>query len=88
MHRAHITSVFVDSGFRGQGIGKKLMEQALEKAASIDHIEQVELTVVTEKIPAISLYQSLGFHIYASESRSLKYKGRYYNEHYMMKIIQ
>ena len=86
-HRATITSFYVDTNYRGQGIGKKLILSAIEKARLLKTVEQVELSVVTEQSVAISLYKSMGFEIYGEEAHSLKIDGRYYNQFYMMKKL-
>lgn len=86
-HRASIVSFFVDSDFRGQGCGRKLLLAAIEKARSEKTVEQLELSVVTKQIAAVSLYKSVGFEIYGEESHSLEVNGRYYDEFYMMKKL-
>lgn len=45
---------------RGQGIGSKLMDKALEHAKKIG-LEKVELSVYTTNTGAIKLYQKFGF---------------------------
>lgn len=47
-------------GFRGQGIGQKLLEKVLSHAKKIG-LEKVELQVNTTNTAAISLYKKLGF---------------------------
>ena len=86
-HRAMITSFFVDSNYRGRGVGKRLILSAVEKARSLRTIEQIELSVVTEQLAAITIYKSVGFEIYGQEEHSLKIDGRYYDEFYMMKKL-
>ncbi len=86
-HRASIASFYVNSAFSGQGIGKKLISFAIEKAYSLKIIEQIELSVVTEQLAAISIYINTGFEIYGEEFHSLKINQRYYNEFLMMKKL-
>ncbi|OON93807.1 MAG: hypothetical protein ATN31_05260 [Candidatus Epulonipiscioides saccharophilum] len=71
-HRSTITSFYVDLNYRRMGIGKQLLSTVLQKAADIQMIEQVELSVVSIQYPAISLYISMGFEIYGTEFHSLK----------------
>lgn len=47
-------------GYRGQGIGKRLMTAALEKAKSRG-IKRVELEVFAHNTAAIALYKRMGF---------------------------
>jgi ribosomal protein S18 acetylase RimI-like enzyme len=86
-HRASVVSFFVDSDFRGLGYGKELLLVTIKKAHSEKDIEQLELSVVTEQTAAVSLYKSMGFEVYGEEPHSLKVEGHYYNEFYMMKIL-
>ena len=58
-HRAEI-AIAILPGFRGQGLGRKLMEAAIAKAREHGYL-QVELEVVSTNIPARKLYESLGF---------------------------
>lgn len=55
-----ITNVAVAAGFRGRGIGRKMMEYML-KEASCHGIGDCTLEVRTGNTPAIRLYESLGF---------------------------
>lgn len=55
-----ITNVQVKEAFRGRGIGRKLMEAALEKARSVGG-KEFTLEVRASNKAAISLYESLGF---------------------------
>ncbi len=62
----------VDPEFRGKGLGKNLLQTALFQLNKQDIIT-VELTVDSENIPAVSLYESLGFKL---KSRSVWYERR------------
>lgn len=55
-----ITNVAVAPGFRGRGIGRKLMEYML-KEASCHGIGDCTLEVRISNTPAVRLYESLGF---------------------------
>ncbi len=55
-----ITNVMVAAGYRKKGIGKKMMEYMLEKAAK-DGIGDCTLEVRVGNQAAIRLYESLGF---------------------------
>lgn len=47
--------------YRGQGIGKKLLQCVTTWAKSTGHIEKLELQVYTGNARAISMYQKTGF---------------------------
>ena len=55
-----VVNVAVMPGFRNQGIGRALLEQA-HQAAAINGAERCSLTVVIENIGAQRLYDSLGY---------------------------
>ena len=57
---ARIYSLAVAEGFRGQGIGRALM-QALEKAARRRCRSELRLEVASQNADAIALYQRYGF---------------------------
>ena len=69
---------------RGSGIGRKLMKAVLERAAGIDGLEQILISVASTQAPAVALYRSLGFATWGTEARALKVGGRYIDEEYMI----
>lgn len=71
-HRAHIGAMYVSPCKRGLGIGKILMEEAINKAKTIEGLEQVYLAVVSTNHAAKKLYSSLGFEVFGSEKKGLK----------------
>ncbi len=75
-------AIIVDPNFRGQGIGTKLMEYALDKAKNEFHIETIHLEVY-EGNPVVSLYERLGFTQYGRHPNFLK-EGE---NQYLAKII-
>jgi len=86
-HRANIVAMYVKPEKRGNGIGKALMERAIEKAKNLSGVEQLYLMVVTENHPARKLYQTMGFEIYGTERRALKYGDTYYDEERMVLFL-
>ena len=56
--RFHICLFFVDIGFHGQGIGRKLFEAALEKCMIGDNPTSME---VNSSLYAVPIYEALGF---------------------------
>ncbi|WP_449620329.1 N-acetyltransferase family protein [Robertmurraya sp. Marseille-Q9965] len=83
-HRANIYAMYVLPDYRSNGIGKRLMEQAIEKAKEIDYIEQIYLTVVASNVPAKKLYQSLGFEVFGLDKRALRVEDTYFDEELMV----
>lgn len=62
--------------YRGQGIGKNLLEEALT-AARDRHLERVELNVYASNAPAISLYKKFKFQVEGRKRRARKLDGTY-----------
>jgi ribosomal protein S18 acetylase RimI-like enzyme len=57
----YIDFIGVDEGFRRQGIGKNLAASGIRWAFQFPFVEKVSLTVKPENLPAMRMYQSLGF---------------------------
>ena len=73
--------------FWGRGIGRLLMEAVLDAARRVGY-EQAELEAVSGNVRAIALYESLGFEIYGTLPRNMKYKdGSYADNVWMMKRL-
>lgn len=57
---AHVEDVVVDSGYRGQGLGEKLMRKLIDVARE-KGIKTLTLTSRPERVAGNKLYQKLGF---------------------------
>jgi RimJ/RimL family protein N-acetyltransferase len=84
-HKGLLWGMYVRPGARGTGVGRRLVEAALDLARQ--HVELIQLTVVRENEQARRLYASLGFLDYGLEKNSLKQNGRYYDEVLMAKDL-
>jgi len=67
---AHVArmGMAVAKPYRGQGIGRRLMEAVIEKARQ-NGIEKIELSVYASNLGAVALYVSAGF---ATEGKKLR----------------
>lgn len=65
---ARIYSVIVDPQSRGLGLGRRLVERAIEVAKTSGR-ERLCLEVRADNAPACALYAQLGFHLVASLPR-------------------
>jgi RimJ/RimL family protein N-acetyltransferase len=86
-HRANIVAMYIKPEKRGIGLGKALISKVIEKAYSIEGIEQIYLSVVTTNYPAKKLYASCGFEIFGKEKRALKFDNTYYDEEHMVLFL-
>ena len=77
--------VYVRPEHRGSGMAAALVEHLVEHARR--HVLQIHLGVWSENLPAIKLYQRLGFELYATEPRYLFVNGRFIDEHLMVRFL-
>ncbi len=85
-HRCDI-AIALYKEYWGVGIGKAMLETALDIAKNIGY-EQAELEVIADNKSAISLYEKLGFVKYGEFPNNMKYSdGSYANAYWMMKKL-
>lgn len=86
-HRANIAAMYVNPNNRKQGIGKGLMLEAINKAKTINGIEQIYLGVVSTNEAAKKLYNSLGFETYGIDKKALKVDKTYFDDELMVMFV-
>jgi ribosomal protein S18 acetylase RimI-like enzyme len=86
-HIANIWGVYVTQEYRGQGVGKQLMEAALARIKESDGIVKVKLTANPTQKPAVKLYQNFGFKIAGHVKKELYIDGKFYDELIMEKML-
>ncbi len=72
--------------YRGQGIGRALIEQALSLAKS-RHLTRIELSVREDNEKALALYQKMGFYVEGKHINSLLIDGDYKNQYSMALLL-
>lgn len=87
-HKARVWGVYVTPSNRGTGLGRVLMQAVLERAAKIEGLDQIQLSVTETQAPALKLYHSLGFETFGRELRALKIGERFIDEVYMVLRIR
>jgi ribosomal protein S18 acetylase RimI-like enzyme len=83
-HKGHIWGVYVTAALRGRGIGRRLMDALLERAAKILGLEQIHLAVTATQAAAAGMYESLGFEVFAREAKALKVGEQYIDEEFLV----
>jgi ribosomal protein S18 acetylase RimI-like enzyme len=83
-HKGRIWGVYLNAELRGLGIGRRVMRAVLDRAAKVDGLEQILISVTTTQAAALGLYRSLGFTTWGKETRALKIGDRYIDEEYMV----
>jgi ribosomal protein S18 acetylase RimI-like enzyme len=72
-HRGEIFNVFLKPKCRGKGVGKMLFSHVINYVKNErPETMQLHLSVGTFNSPAVGLYQSVGFQVYATEERRLR----------------
>jgi RimJ/RimL family protein N-acetyltransferase len=84
-HKGLLWGMYVRPDARGTGLARRLVEAVIAHASG--QVELIQLSVVVGNKPARRLYASLGFVEYGIEKKSLKYRGRYYDEILMAKDL-
>ena len=83
-HKGRVWGVYVTPGSRGKGVGRKLLQAALERGAKIEGVEQILISVTTTQVAATNLYRSLGFDSFGCEPRALKIGDQFIDEELMV----
>ncbi|MHC4940033.1 MAG: GNAT family N-acetyltransferase [Planctomycetota bacterium] len=86
-HKAMIWGVYVAPEMRGRGIGRALMETAIDAIAAAPGIEAIQLGVGQSNKPALALYRSVGFETYGVEKAAIKLDGRDIDEEMMVRFL-
>jgi RimJ/RimL family protein N-acetyltransferase len=76
----------VIASHRKQGLGRRLLDAVVEHSKRIG-LEKIELSVYTENLSAIALYQSAGFEKKGLIKRYRKLEGRYFDCLSMAKFL-
>jgi RimJ/RimL family protein N-acetyltransferase len=87
-HKGVIWGMYVPNELRGQGIGRALLEAAIEYAKSLPDLERINLAVVLTNKEARLLFVAHGFQSYGTERKALKLHDRYFDQELMMLPIK
>jgi ribosomal protein S18 acetylase RimI-like enzyme len=82
-HKGILFRMYVSNEFRGKGLAKKLIEELINRVKTIEDIEQINLTVISNNKNAKILYEKFGFETFGSEKNAIKWKGKYFSEDQM-----
>lgn len=78
--------LIIKKEFRGEGIGKLLMQTILSEAKELRNIRIIHLTVFGDNELAINLYKKFGFKIYGNLPEGVKHKDHYDDHIFMYKL--
>jgi ribosomal protein S18 acetylase RimI-like enzyme len=83
-HRARIWGMYVAPEHQGRGVGRRLLEAAIDAGRRMGGVEQLQLMVMVDNARAQALYRSSGFESYGVEKRALRIGERYFDEELMV----
>ncbi len=86
-HKINLAAMYVMRDFAGQGIGRKLMDEALIASRKLSGIEMMNLTVTSDNLAALRLYGKVGFQEFGREQRAVKGDTHYLDKLYMWRPI-
>lgn len=86
--RRHVADIgiAVRDDWQGKGIGTALLGAAIDLADNWLNVERIELTVYTDNLAAIALYQRFGFTIEGTHRRYAFREGDYVDAHTMARL--
>lgn len=84
-HKGFIWGMYVHAEWRGRGIGRQLMLDALSRIDAMLGLRRVRLSVTDNNVLAQKLYESLGFEVYGDEAEALCVEGKYYGENHLVR---
>lgn len=86
-HKAFIRAVYVTPSQRGRGVGKLLVEHALDFIATMPDLLQITLSVTAGNAAALGLYTALGFTVYGCEPCAMLVDGLPYDDVLMVRSV-
>ncbi len=87
-HKGNIWGVYISPSFRGQGIARKLMLEAISRIKTYPNIKQINLAVTVGQTSAQRLYDGLGFVVYGLEKQASQINGRFFDEEHRVLILE
>lgn len=86
-HKGHIWGMYVAPEGRGKGVGRALLEAIIERARTIDGVEEVVLAVTVGNDYARQIYIAAGFVPYSIEPRLIRVGRKDYDVEWMCLLL-
>jgi len=86
-HKAALSGTYVRPRWRGQGIGRQLVQTALKYAHDRPGVKVVQLTVTEDNTPAVALYESCGFIPFGVEPLAVAVRSGYVSKLHMWRRV-
>ena len=75
-HKVNVWGMYVTEAARGHGVARELLQAALAHARDTPGVAKVTLSVDSQNVAAIALYESLGFVVFAREADAVRLHGQ------------
>ena len=86
-HRAKLWGVFVESDYRGRGLGNAVTLAAIDLASSWNGVTYIDAGVSESSPSALRLYKRLGFVEWGREPESTQYDGQRFDEIFLSRRV-
>jgi ribosomal protein S18 acetylase RimI-like enzyme len=81
-HRGHLVGVYTRPAFRGAGASRQLLAEVIAEASR--HVQFLYLQVTQTNLPAVRLYERMGFVVYGKDPGGLMVDGVMHEDYLMM----
>jgi ribosomal protein S18 acetylase RimI-like enzyme len=85
-HRGHLVGVYTRPAFRGTGASRLLLAEVIGEAGK--HVQFLYLQVTQKNLPAVRLYERMGFVVYGKDPGGLMVDGVMHEDYLMMLPLQ
>lgn len=86
-HGAEVAGMYVAPAQRRHGVGRLLLQAAIDHARALNGVRQIKLGVNATNTAARGLYESMGFVLYGIEPDALCMDGELFSEaHYLLRL--
>lgn len=86
-HKVTLFGMYVNASHQQQGLGRRLVEAALEEARQQPRLKLIQLTVTAGNHAAIALYQRCGFIQYGLEPLAVRVGVEYFDKIHMWREL-
>lgn len=83
-HRGWIWGMYVSPEYRGRGVGRALIAEAVRRARAVKGLRSILLSTAASDTPARRMYLAAGFQVFGTEPEAMQAGGRFVDEDYMM----
>lgn len=87
-HIGHVVGMMVRGAYRGQGIGRALLDGCIERVRAVAGMEMLTLSVTSSNAAAVALYEHCGFQRYGELRRAIRLGNRHIDKTLMVLYLR